>query len=93
MLNDLPPEILHLIARDLNSQPLSHLVSSSRRLHTVLQRNLYTNVTLYGSESSEQRANIFLYTVTRTPRLATYVRSLQVNTGILTTPTIKAIPK
>ncbi|KAJ6132686.1 hypothetical protein N7471_007901 [Penicillium samsonianum] len=78
MLNDLPPEILHLIARDLGSKALYHLVSSSRRLHTVFQRSLYTDVTLYESESKDQTVNIFLYAVIRIPRLASYVRSLKV---------------
>ncbi|OQE26027.1 hypothetical protein PENFLA_c007G02920 [Penicillium flavigenum] len=79
MLNDLPPEILHLIARDLCSKALYRLVSTSRRLHTVFQRSLYTNVTLCGRGSEDQTINIFLYAVTRTPRLASYVRSLKVN--------------
>ncbi|KAJ5205542.1 hypothetical protein N7491_003830 [Penicillium cf. griseofulvum] len=78
MFSDLPTEILHLIARDLSSKDLYHLVSSSRRLHTVFQRILYTNVALRPSESKEQAFNIFLYTVTRKPRLASYVRSLEV---------------
>ncbi|CAG7947273.1 unnamed protein product [Penicillium nalgiovense] len=79
MLNDLPPEILHLIARDLGSKALYRLVSTSRRLHTVLQQSLYTNVTLCGIWSEDHTINIFLYAVTRTPRLASYVRSLKVN--------------
>ncbi|KAJ6186193.1 hypothetical protein N7519_007494 [Penicillium mononematosum] len=79
MLNDLPPEILHLIARDLGRKALYLLVSTSRRLHTVFQRSLYTDVTLCGRGSEDQTTNIFLYAVTRTPRLASYVRSLKVN--------------
>ncbi|KAJ5196724.1 hypothetical protein N7449_007203, partial [Penicillium cf. viridicatum] len=52
--NDLPPEILHLIARDLDTKPLSPGIPIAK----------------------DQTANIFLYAVTRTPRLASYVRSL-----------------
>jgi hypothetical protein len=78
MFNDLPPEILHLIARNLSSSSLYHLMSSSRRLHAVFQRSLYTDVTLREGDSKDQIANIFLYAVTRTPWLASCVRSLRV---------------
>ncbi|OGE55000.1 hypothetical protein PENARI_c005G01834 [Penicillium arizonense] len=81
MFDDLPPEILHLVACDLRGEDLYHLVSSSRRLHIVFQQCLYTNVSICGWEpydGIDQSAQIFLYAVTRTPRLASYVRSLKV---------------
>ncbi|KAJ5950272.1 uncharacterized protein N7479_008685 [Penicillium vulpinum] len=78
MFHHMPPEILHLIARDLDSKDFYHLVSLSHRLYTVFQPSLYTDVTLCRWEGKHQTIQPFLYAVTRTPRLASYVRSLKV---------------
>ncbi|KAJ5218150.1 uncharacterized protein N7498_000249 [Penicillium cinerascens] len=79
MLNDLPPEIIYLIAGYL-SRPcdLYHLLSSSRGLYNVLQPVLYTNVTLCGLQGIESSVSTFLYAITRTPKLASHVRTLEV---------------
>ena len=60
MFNDLPLEIHHLIACNLDSKDFCQLVSSSRRLHTVFQQSLYTDVSLCAQDSKDQIANIFL---------------------------------
>ncbi|KAJ5822828.1 hypothetical protein N7447_005168 [Penicillium robsamsonii] len=78
MFSDLPAEIHYLIARYLKSKDLYPLVCSSRRLHAVFKRSLYTDVTLNGRQAKDRAVNIFLYAVTRTPRLASFVRSLMV---------------
>jgi hypothetical protein len=73
-LIELPLELLHLVGSDLNQKDISRLISTSRRMHSVFQRKLYTNVTLGGQKPNA--VPIFLYTVTRNPKLAGYVRSL-----------------
>lgn len=75
MLDDLPLEIIQLITQHLNKKDLSLLVCSSRRLCSVLQQSLYTEVVFCGHGKS-RAVNLFLYAVTRNPTLATYVRFL-----------------
>lgn len=79
MLNDLPPEIIYLIAGYLDHpSDLYHLLSSSRGLYSVLQPALYSNVTLCRWEGIWSSVSTFFYAITRTPELASHVRTLEV---------------
>lgn len=78
MFDGLPSEILHLVSRYLDNNDIYHLICSSRRLYTVLQQILYTEVILCGQYHSSQQVVTFLYAVTRNPKLADYVRCLWV---------------
>lgn len=79
MPNDLPTEIIDLIAGYLDHpSDLYHLLSSSRRLYNVLLPALYSDVTLCRWEGIESSVSTFLYAITRTPKLASHVRTLEV---------------
>ncbi|KAE8168629.1 hypothetical protein BDV40DRAFT_2289 [Aspergillus tamarii] len=73
-LINLPLEVLHQIASDLSPKDTCNLISTSRRMHSVFQRKLYTNVVL--QVVNPNAPQIFFYTVARNPDLAGYVQSL-----------------
>lgn len=85
LLDALPPEILLLIVRHVYEQDIRHLIFTSRQLYYVLQPSLFANVklsdirVLRGVPTLSYRVSTFLYAVVRNPKLAKYVRTLEVS--------------
>lgn len=71
---DLPLELLHQIGNNLSPKNTRNLISTSRRMHSVFQRKLYTDVVLGDTSGNDNYT--FLYAVVRNPELAGYVQTL-----------------
>lgn len=79
MINNLPTELLHIIAGYLDSKDLFQLMSSSKRLHDILQKALYAEVVVYrrgDSVKSAKAVRSFFSAIFGKPVLATYVHSM-----------------
>lgn len=85
MLDHLPQELLSLIALYLDRGDLYRLVITSRQLCTAFQHCLYKDVRLRIETNNRQVISAFLYAVTRSPQLASYVHSLNIRCWIVPT--------
>ena len=85
MLDQLPQELLSLIALYLDRGDLYRLVITSRQLCTAFQHSLYKDVRLRIETNNRQVISAFLYAVTRTPQLASHVHSLNIRCWIVPT--------